>query len=104
MADLEARRRQYARRVAFEDYRRQGARVWIGPRGTSMRPLIGAATTLLVEFGPVAPMIGDIVVFPLGDILVAHRLVARRQRHGVELLITKGDAEAYFDPPLPPSE
>ena len=99
MVDLEARRRQQARRAAFEDYRRQGARVWIGPRGTSMRPLIGAQTKLLVEFGAAAE-IGDIIVFPLGDILVAHRLVARRQRQGVEILIAKGDAEPYFDPPI----
>src|SRR5829696_4084728 len=103
MVDLEARRRQQARRAAFEDYRRQGERVWIGPRGTSMRPLIGAETQLLVEFGAAAA-IGDIIVFPLGDILVAHRLVARRQRHGGESLIAKGDAEPYFDPPLQPGD
>ena len=81
MVDLETRRRQQARRAAFEDYRRQGASAWITPRGTSMRPLIGAETKLLVEFGA-AGEIGDIIVFPLGDILVAHRLVARRQRQG----------------------
>ena len=104
MVDLEARRRQQARRAAFEDYRRQAARVWIGPRGTSMRPLIGAETKLLVEFGSAAAVIGDIIVFPLGDILVAHRLVAQRQRQGADILIVKGDAEPYCDPPLQPSE
>jgi hypothetical protein len=104
MVDLETRRRQQARRAAFEDYRRQGARVWIGPRGTSMRPLIGAETKLLVEFGPVAGEIGDIIVFPLGDILVAHRLIARRQRQGLELLLAKGDSEPYFDPPVQPGD
>jgi hypothetical protein len=104
MVDLEMRRRQQARRAVFEEYRRQGARVWIGPRGASMRPLIGAETKLLVEFGPAAGEIGDIVVFPLGDILVAHRLVARRQRQGVAVLLTKGDAEPYFDPPVQPGE
>jgi len=103
VVDLETRRRQQARRAAFEDYRRQGVSVWIGPRGTSMRPLIGAQTKLLVEFGA-AGDIGDIIVFPLGDILVAHRLVARRQRQGVAMLLAKGDAEAYFDPLVQPSE
>jgi hypothetical protein len=103
MADLEARRRQHARRAAFEDYRKQGAQVWIGPRGTSMRPLIGEHTKLLVEFGAAAS-IGDMIVFPLGDILVAHRLVARRQRYGAEILIAKGDAEPYFDRPLQPGD
>jgi len=101
--DLETRRRQQARRAAFEDYRRQGISVWIGPRGTSMRPLIGAQTKLLVEFGAVAE-IGDIIVFPLGDILVAHRLLAQRQGQGTTVLLAKGDAEPYFDPPLQPGE
>ena len=36
--------------------------------------------------------------------LVAHRLVARRQRQGVAVLLTKGDAEPYFDMPVQPSE
>ena len=103
MVDLETHWRQQARRVAFEDYRRQGACVWIKPRGTSMRPLIGAQTKLLVEFGAAAE-IGDIMVFPLGDILVAHRLVARRQRQGAEILIAKGDTEPYFDPPVQPAD
>jgi hypothetical protein len=101
--DREARRRQQARRATFEDYRRQGARVWIGLRGTSMRPLIRAETKLLVEFGAAAA-IGDIIMFPLGDILVAHRLIARRQRQGAEVLIAKGDAEPYFDAPVQPGE
>ena len=101
MVDLA--RRQLARRAAFEDFRRQGERVWIRPRGSSMRPLIGAETTLLVEFGAPSAEIGDIILFPLGEIYVAHRLVARR-RQGVEVLIAKGDAEPYFDAPLAPGE
>ena len=103
MVEPETRRRQHARRAAFEEYRRQGAQVWIGPRGSSMRPLIGAQTKLLVEFGA-AGEIGDIIVFPLGAILVAHRLVARRQRQGTTVLLAKGDAEPYFDPPVQPGE
>jgi hypothetical protein len=102
--DLQQRRRQLARRVAFEDYRRKRASVWYAPRGVSMRPLVRPDTTLLVEFGAANAEIGEIIVFPLGDILVAHRLVARRWRQGVEMLIAKGDAEAYFDPPVPPGE
>lgn len=104
MVDLEQRWRQQARRAAFEDYRGQHARVWIGPRGASMRPLIDSETMLLVEFGAPKAEIGDIILFPLGDILVAHRLVARRQRQGAELLIAKGDAEPYFDPPILPGD
>jgi hypothetical protein len=100
---LDQRRRQQARRLVFEDYRRQRASIWIKPRGISMRPLIDSETKLLVEFGATAEL-GDIIVFPLGDILVAHRLVARQRRQGAEVLIAKGDAEAYFDPPVRPSD
>src|SRR5262245_26121553 len=102
MVDLEQRRRQQARRAIFEDYRRRRTSVWIRPYGASMRPLIGPETTLLVEFGGVAE-IGDLILFQRGDILVAHRLVARRWR-GAEILIAKGDAEPYFDAPVRPSE
>jgi hypothetical protein len=102
--DLEQRRRQQARRVLFEEYRRQRASVWIQPRGASMRPLIGSATMLLVEFGATTAEPGDIVLFPLGDMLVAHRLVARQRRRGAEILIAKGDAEPYFDPPVRPGD
>jgi hypothetical protein len=104
VVDLEQRRRQQARRVAFEDYRRKRASVWYAPRGVSMRPLVRTDTTVLVEFGAASAEIGEIIVFPLGDILVAHRLVARRQRQGVEVLIAKGDAEAYFDSPVQPGD
>jgi hypothetical protein len=104
VVDLEARRRQHARRATFEDYRRQNARVWIGPRGASMRPLIGVETKLLVEFGATTAEIGDIIVFPLGDILVAHRLVGRRWQQGEQILIAKGDNEPYFDAPVRPGE
>ncbi|HEU5100730.1 MAG TPA: S24/S26 family peptidase [Roseiflexaceae bacterium] len=101
---IELDRRQLARRATFEDFRRQGARVWIRPRGSSMRPLIGADTLLLVEFGALRPEIGDIILFPLGDIFVAHRLVARRWRQGSEVLIAKGDAEPYFDRSIAPAD
>jgi hypothetical protein len=101
--DLEQRRRQQARRLVFEDYRRQRASAWIKPRGISMRPLIDSETLLLVEFGATAEL-GDIIMFPLGDIFVAHRLVARQRRQGVEVLIAKGDAEAYFDAPVRPGD
>jgi hypothetical protein len=101
---LDLARRQLARRAAFEDFRRQGRRVWIHPRGSSMRPLIGADTTLLVEFGASQPKIGDIILFPLGEIFVAHRLVGRRRWQGADVLISKGDAEPYFDAPVAPGE
>jgi hypothetical protein len=100
VAELEQQRRRQARRVTFEDYRRQRISAWIAPRGASMRPLIGTDTWMLVDFGATQLSIGDIILFPLGDILVAHRFIARRWKQGAELLIAKGDAEPYYDPPI----
>ena len=65
-----------------------------------MRPLVGAGSRMLVDFGASPPRIGEIVVFERGDRIVAHRIVDRRQRDGREQLLVKGDAEAYFDPPI----
>ncbi len=101
MIDLTRRWQHQARRMTFEDYRRRQVTTWIAPRGTSMRPLIGSATWLQVEFGATSVDIGDIILFPLGDMLVAHRVVAQRQRTGQTILIPKGDAEPFCDPRIP---
>ena len=101
---LEQQWRRQARRATFEDYRRQRMSAWIAPHGLSMRPLVGMDTWMLVEFGATTVAIGDIILFPLGDILVAHRVVARRWKQGMELLIAKGDAEPYYDPPIQPTD
>jgi hypothetical protein len=93
-----------ARRATFEDYRRHGTSAWVAPHGISMRPLVGRDTRMLVEFGANNVRIGDIVVFPHGDLLLAHRVVAQRSEHGAERLIVKGDAEAYADPSITPED
>jgi hypothetical protein len=104
VAEREQQWQQQARRVAFEDYRRQGTCAWIAPRGASMRPLVGTDTWMLVDFGAETFSIGEIILFPLGDILVAHRVVARRWKQDAAVLIAKGDAEPYFDPPIQPAD
>jgi hypothetical protein len=104
VAELDQQRLQQARRATFEDYRRRNASAWVGPRGTSMRPLIGRDTWMQVEFGAAAIEVGDIILFPLGDILVAHRVVARKLRQGRPALVPKGDAEPYTDPLIAPGE
>lgn len=104
MVEIDRRRLQQVRRATFEDYRQQHASAWIGPRGTSMRPLVGADTWLYVEFGASGVAVGDIIVFPLGDIIVAHRVVSQRTQQGQRQLIAKGDAEPYPDPPLQPAD
>lgn len=103
MVELNRQRLGQARRAVFEDYRRRNAAVWLGPRGSSMRPLVGPNTWLYVEFGAADVSVGDIIVFPLGDIIVAHRVVSQRTRQGETLLIPKGDAEPYPDPPIQPA-
>ena len=62
-----------------------------------MRPLIGPGAWALVEFGAAPAGIGEIVLFGRGDMVIAHRCVAR----GADgALIAKGDAEAGCDAPL----
>jgi peptidase S24-like protein len=94
----------YARRATFEVYRRQGDSMWVQAQGGSMRPLIEPGSWMLVEFGAAAAEVGQIVLFPQGERIVAHRVVAQRTRLGTPLLLTKGDAEPYCDPPLVPAE
>jgi hypothetical protein len=101
MVDLERQWLHQARRAVFEDYRRQAISRWIEARGSSMRPLTRPGAQMLVEFGPSAVEVGDIILFPLGEMLVAHRVVARRWRLNSQVLIPKGDGEPYCDPALP---
>ncbi len=100
MLEIEQRWQQQARRATFEDYRRRGVTTWIAPRGASMRPLVGRDTWMQVEFGAAEVRRGDIVLFPLGEILVAHRVVALHRRAGQATVIAKGDAEPFCDPPV----
>ena len=93
-----------ARRGLFETYRRDATTEWIQATGSSMRPLIRPGTWMLVEFGARPERIGEIVVFPLGETHVAHRVVARRRAAGSASLVTKGDAQPYRERPLAPSD
>lgn len=84
----------------YRSYRDAGAEAWLETRGVSMRPLVGPGGRMLVEFGAMPTRVGEIVVFERHGGIVAHRLVGSRRRGGREQLIVKGDAEAYFDPPI----
>jgi hypothetical protein len=91
-----------ARLAVFEAYRREAATEWIEAQGASMRPLIRPGTRMLVEFGAEPAGIGEIVLFPRGEILVAHRVVAMRRRGEATLVVTKGDGEPFRETPLEP--
>jgi hypothetical protein len=84
----------------YRSYGRTGRRAWLETRGTSMTPLVGPGGRMLVEFGASPSRVGEVVLFERHDTIVAHRIVGRRQRDGREQLLVKGDAEAYFDPPI----
>jgi hypothetical protein len=91
-----------ARLAVFETYRREAATEWIEAQGASMRPLIRPGTRMLVEFGAEPAGIGEIVLFPRGQILVAHRIVAKRRGGSTTLVVTKGDGEPFRETPLEP--
>jgi hypothetical protein len=84
----------------YRSYGRTGRQVWLETQGTSMHPLVGPGGRMLVEFGATPARVGEVVLFERREAIVAHRIVGRRRRDGREQLIVKGDAEAYFDPPI----
>jgi hypothetical protein len=100
MVDQRQRWLPLAIRATLDRYRDQQENAWIKAQGHSMRPLIAPGGQLLVEFGA-SPQIGEIIVFGQNDRLVAHRLVAWRPGRG---WVAKGDAEAYADGLLEPSD
>jgi len=91
----------HAIRATFDVYRDQRASAWIRAQGDSMRPLIAPGAQLLVEFGAAPTRVGQVALFRQGERVVAHRLVARRP--ACRGWLAKGDAEAYVDGPLEPS-
>jgi hypothetical protein len=100
-ADARAALAPLARRVLFEADRRRRASRWVEARGGSMRPLIAPGMWMLVDFGALPRDRGEIVLVRLSDTMIAHRLVATARGPTGVFLITKGDAEAYFDRPTP---
>jgi hypothetical protein len=64
-----------------------------------MWPLIAPGDWIRVD-GSRVPQVGDVVVVAVGSRLVAHRLVERHGAGHRALLVTKGDAEAWADPPI----
>ena len=100
MGDERVQHLALARRALFEDDRRRAASRWIQARGASMRPLIAPGTWMLVDFGARPHGVGEIVLVPVGDVIVAHRVVGTIRRETGTLLLTKGDAEPYCDAPV----
>lgn len=69
-------------------------------RGNSMRPTLPEECEIEVIPRAGAPRLGQLIVFAVGDVLVAHRFVARKDG----LWIAQGDNRRGPDPPLPPEQ
>lgn len=71
--------------------------------GISMHPMIRAGDIIVVESARVDDIsIGDIVLYCLGEKMVAHRVIRRRVENGKMVLVTKGDSCPNFDKPVFP--
>ena len=90
--------------AAFAAYRSTNRGAWIEVMGWSMSPLIRPGDELYVEFGDRRPRRGEIAVFRDGELMIAHRVVGGERSGSKELLITRGDGMATFDPPFPAGE
>jgi hypothetical protein len=99
-----ADRRATARLGLVESYRTSGRSDWIDATGRSMHPSIPAGSRLLVDFGRLPDRFGDVIVFRRGEQLIAHRLVGHRRTPDGGQWLARGDAEAFFDPPLDPDD
>ena len=60
-----------------------------------MRPTLAPGSWIQVQFGASAPRVGEIAVFRLGRIIVAHRVI----RISGGPLLLKGDGSRTFDAP-----
>jgi hypothetical protein len=71
----------------------------------SMKPAISPGETLLVESPPLERLRpGDILLLDRGEELkVVHRFLREETRDGALHVVTKGDASAVWDAPLPAS-
>src|SRR4051812_32096842 len=77
---------------------RAGRSVELRMLGRSMRPLIEPDRLLRVDPARADDVrLGDIVLVDIGGRHVCHRLV----RIGGDYVVTRGDANAFYDPPQP---
>lgn len=96
--------RDLARIAMLETWRRDGAEAWIEATGGSMLPLIRPGDRLLVGFGEQEARRGDVILFRLGGMIVAHRVVGSRRDDGERRLIAKGDNEPLATEDVAPSD
>ncbi len=90
-----------SRENILELWQQAGQAHWMPVSGRSMLPLIRPGDAVLVQYGHTALRRGDICVFRQGDALVVHRVLqVTPGQHGM-LLLTRGDAAAHTDRPVP---
>jgi signal peptidase I len=75
---------------------REGDAVLVPTQGSSMHPLIPEGCCIRVEPTSAAALrLGDVIVYRVGEALMAHRLLGKRGDGGSLCLITKGDAISW---------
>ena len=79
----------------------QGSSLCFRGRGWSMYPTIRDGDFVEVRPTSITDLgVGDVILCNRAGCVIVHRLVARWQRNGRGMLITKGDAVPHLDPPL----
>jgi len=73
--------------------------------GSSMLPAVWPGDTLLIErVKSDAVSAGDIVLFGRDRRLFVHRVTGKTETHGESKILTRGDAMAQPDPPVPEAD
>ena len=73
--------------------------------GCSMSPFVRSGDILTIKPSNVTKIsIGDIIVFRMGQRMVAHRLIKKYKQKGKIVLLTKGDSLTYYDHPVFPKD
>lgn len=78
-----------------------GRRGLVRVQGDSMRPSLPPGSTLLVDFAPADPRVGDVLLFRQSGTLVVHRFLARvTSKAAGPCFRTRGDNTPALDPPV----
>lgn len=88
--------------IFCDDLVDSGRNIWLTATGVSMWPLITEG--MKAEIAPVGsalPKKGDLLLIKRNNGLVVHRYWGTTYREGVPLVLTKGDTNIAFDPPIP---
>jgi len=81
-------------------WRKAKGQHYVSVTGRSMYPIIREGDQVLVSLGCAGIRRGDVIVFRLEGVLIAHRVLSIGRTDAGYRLVTKGDNVPYFDDPL----